>query len=76
MLMLSSKRLSPRIGKVRIRRFEIGLDDGSCARTERVLESKKQNNMQRSNFKNKGFSAAIWVKCFFLHNKDTLKRLS
>jgi hypothetical protein len=44
----------------------MGLDDGSCARTERVLESKKQNNMQRSNFKNKGFSAAIWVKCFFL----------
>jgi hypothetical protein len=30
------------------------------------LVNRKQSNMQRSNFKNKGFSAAIWVKCFFL----------
>jgi hypothetical protein len=68
--------LSLATGKVLIRKLVMGLDKGACAKTVRVLVKRKQNNMQRSNFKNKGFSAAIWVKCFFLHIKDTLKRLS
>jgi len=59
MLSVSNWRLSPDTGNVRIRKLEIGLDKGVCAKTVRALVNRKQNNMQRSNFKNKGFSAAI-----------------